>query len=65
MRPGDLALAATYFGYYGAIGVFQPYWPAYLASLGLTPGAIGALLALFNAVRVAGPYASARAADAM
>ncbi len=65
MRAGDVALAATYFGYYGAIGVFQPYWPAYLASLGLTAGAIGGMLALFNAVRVAGPYVSARAADAI
>ncbi len=64
MRPVDVALAATYFGYYGAIGIFQPYWPAYLAALGLTPAAIGASLALFYAVRIVGPYASARAADA-
>jgi PPP family 3-phenylpropionic acid transporter len=65
VRPGDVALAATYFAYYGAIGIFQPYWPAYLASLGLAPSAIGAMLALFNAVRVAGPYVSAHAADAV
>jgi PPP family 3-phenylpropionic acid transporter len=63
VRTGRAALAASYFGYFGAIGVFQPYWPPYLASLGFGPGAIGLLLALWSGMRLAGPYLGARAAD--
>lgn len=63
MRRGRVALAASYFAYFGAIGVFQPYWPAYLASLGLGPARIGLLLALFGGMRLAGPYLGAWAAD--
>ena len=27
MRPGEVALAAGYFAYFAAVGIFQPYWP--------------------------------------
>ena len=63
MRTGRAAIAASYFFYFGAIGVFQPYWPVYLASLGYGAGAIGVLLAVFSGLRLAAPYLSARAAD--
>ena len=63
MRTGRAAIAASYFFYFGAIGVFQPYWPSYLVSLGYGAGAIGVLLAVFNGVRLAAPYLCARAAD--
>ena len=38
MRTGRAAIAASYFFYFGAIGVFQPYWPSYLVSLGYGAG---------------------------
>jgi PPP family 3-phenylpropionic acid transporter len=63
VRRGRAAIAASYFFYFGAIGVFQPYWPSYLASLGYGAGAIGVLLAVFNGLRLAAPYLCARAAD--
>ncbi len=63
MRTGRAAIAASYFFYFGAIGVFQPYWPSYLVSLGYGAGAIGVLLAIFNGLRLAAPYLCAGAAD--
>lgn len=63
MRQGEVALAAGYFAYFAAVGVFQPYWPVRLAALGLSAAGIGLMLALFNAVRVVGPLATAWLAD--
>ncbi len=63
MRRGELALAAGYFAYFGAVGIFQPYWPAHLKELGYPAAAIGALMAAFSAVRVVGPIGSAWLAD--
>ncbi len=63
MRPGEVALAAGYFAYFAAVGVFQPYWPVRLAALGLSPGAIGALLALASAARIVGPLGAGWIAD--
>ena len=65
MRPGEAALAAGYFAYFAAVGVFQPYWPVRLAALGLPAGEIGLLLALVNAVRLVGPLGAAWLADAL
>ena len=63
MRPGEAALAAGYFAYFAAVGVFQPYWPVRLAALGCPAAEIGLLLALVNAVRVVGPLGAAWLAD--
>jgi MFS transporter, PPP family, 3-phenylpropionic acid transporter len=63
VRPGEVALAAGYFAYFAAVGVFQPYWPARLAALGLSAAEIGLMLALVNAVRVVGPLGAAWLAD--
>jgi PPP family 3-phenylpropionic acid transporter len=62
-RRGEPALGAGYFAYFGAVGIFQPYWPAHLKELGHSAAAIGALMAAFSAVRVAGPIGSAWLAD--
>ncbi len=58
------AIIAGYFAYFGAVGVFQPYFPLHLAALGITGAGIGALLALWNCVRVVGPVTAAWLADA-
>lgn len=63
MKRGELALAAGYFAYFGAVGVFQPYWPAHLQSLGYSAATIGVLMAAFSGVRVVGPIGSAWLAD--
>lgn len=63
MKRGELALGAGYFAYFGAVGVFQPYWPVHLQALGYSAAAIGALMAAFSAVRVIGPLGSAWLAD--
>ena len=63
MRRGEFALGAGYFAYFGAVGVFQPYWPAHLQALGYSASAIGVLMAVFSAVRVVGPMGSAWLAD--
>ncbi|MFO0335690.1 MAG: MFS transporter [Pseudomonadota bacterium] len=63
MRRGEFALGAGYFAYFGAVGVFQPYWPSHLQALGYSASAIGVLMAVFSAVRVVGPMGSAWLAD--
>jgi MFS transporter, PPP family, 3-phenylpropionic acid transporter len=62
-RRGEFALGAGYFAYFGAVGIFQPYWPVHLKELGYSAAAIGALMAAFSAVRVVGPIGSAWLAD--
>lgn len=56
-------LASVYAGLFGAIGVQLPFMPVWLAAKGLDEGAIGALLALATATRVAVVPFGARAAD--
>jgi PPP family 3-phenylpropionic acid transporter len=63
VRRGEFALGAGYFAYFGAVGVFQPYWPSHLQALGYSASAIGVLMAVFSAVRVVGPMGSAWLAD--
>lgn len=63
MKRGDFAVAAGYCAYFGAVGVFQPYWPPYLQHLGFSAAAIGVLMAVFSAVRVVGPVGAAWLAD--
>jgi PPP family 3-phenylpropionic acid transporter len=65
VRRGGLALGAGYFALFATVGVFQPYWPMHLSTLGFSAATIGVLLGLFNAVRVASPLATAVLADRM
>ena len=62
MRGAHGALKAGYFGYFAAVGVFQPYWSLQLAGQGFAPAAIGTLLAAVSVVRVVAPLAQARIA---
>ncbi len=48
-------LAGFYFLYYAAVGVWVPYWPLYLHSLGYSAAQIGITLAATALVRVAVP----------
>jgi PPP family 3-phenylpropionic acid transporter len=57
-------LAATYFWYFAAIGLFVPYWPLYLKDHGYSAVDVGLLTALYAAMRVVGPPTYAHWADA-
>lgn len=48
-------LAAFYACYFGVIGIWLPYWPLYLKSLGLDGSAIGLLFALSQGIKVLAP----------
>lgn len=63
MTAADGLVAAGYFAYYGAFGVFQPYFSVHLAHIGYGGGAIGVLLALWGAMRIPGPLLAAGLAD--
>lgn len=60
MKPGLGALKAGYFGYFAAVGVFQPYWSLELAAQGFGAAAIGTLLATGSGARVVAPLVQAR-----
>lgn len=51
-----LRLALWYCAYFAAVGVFLPFWPVYLRSLGFGAAAIGTLLALYSASRLIAPH---------
>lgn len=57
-------LAAFYLFYFTAMGVVVPYWSPYLRSQGFGPEAIGQLMAVFMAARIAAPMFMGAAADA-
>jgi PPP family 3-phenylpropionic acid transporter len=57
-------LAAGYFVYFGAIGIFTPFWSPYLALRGFDSWQIGLLLAASGAARVIGPLVIGWIADA-
>lgn len=63
MRRGAIALALGYAAYFGAVGVFQPYFPVHLAALGVPPSGIGLLLAVVSALRLVAPLGTAWLAD--
>jgi PPP family 3-phenylpropionic acid transporter len=63
VRRDERAIAAGYCTYFGAVGVFQPYWPSHLQHLGFSAAAIGMLMAVFSGVRIVGPVAAAWLAD--
>jgi len=58
-------VGAGYLVYFGAVGVFQPYFPLHLAALGVSGAGIGMLLALWSAMRMFGPLGAAWLADAV
>ena len=58
-------IGAGYLVYFGAVGVFQPYFPLHLAALGVSGAGIGMLLALWSAMRILGPLGAAWLADAL
>lgn len=60
MKRGLGALKAGYFGYFAAVGVFQPYWSLELAAQGFGAAAIGTLLATGSGARVVAPLVQAR-----
>jgi len=55
MRRSEVPFAAGYLTYYMAFGVFMPYWSAHLTHLGFAATSIGAVLAIFNTVRIGSP----------
>ena len=63
MRRGETALAIGYFTYFGAVGIFQPYWPVRLAALGIPVAGIGVLLAVASGMRLVAPLGTAWLAD--
>ena len=48
-------LAGFYFFYYGALGVFLPYWSPYLQARGFVPAQIGIAVAVFAGTRIFAP----------
>lgn len=62
-RSVALRLSGFYFVYFLLIGAFQPYFPLYLKSLGLSAADIGLLLSTNPLVRVVGPNVWAWLAD--
>jgi len=48
-------LSGFYFCYFGVIGLYMPYWPLYLDSLGLTAGGIGLYFGITSAMRIIAP----------
>ncbi len=45
-----------YFGYFGVLGIFMPYWSAYLTAHGFAPARIGELVAIMFVVRLVVPH---------
>lgn len=56
-------LAALYFAYFAFVGAYMPYFGLYLASIGLAPWAIGALLSVGQFTRIFAPNVWAYFAD--
>lgn len=56
LSPGlYLRLSGFYLFYFGALGVFLPYWGPYLAALGFGPARIGELMAIPQATKLVAP----------
>jgi MFS transporter, PPP family, 3-phenylpropionic acid transporter len=64
VNSNALRLAAGYFMYFGAVGIFAPFWSPYLALRGFGPVEIGLLIALVAAARAIVPMALGWIADA-
>lgn len=63
MSSNSLRLCAGYFTYFGAVGIFAPFWSPYLALRGFNPIEIGLLIALVAAARSVVPIALGSLAD--
>lgn len=48
-------LSGFYLFYFGVVGLYMPYWPLYLDSLGLTAGGIGLYFGVTSAMRILAP----------
>ncbi|MEJ2760039.1 MAG: MFS transporter [Gammaproteobacteria bacterium] len=48
-------LSGFYLFYFGVVGLYMPYWPLYLNSLGLTPQDIGLFFGISSAMRIIAP----------
>jgi PPP family 3-phenylpropionic acid transporter len=48
-------LSGFYLFYFGVVGLYMPYWPLYLDSLGLTPQSIGIYFGVTSAMRLVSP----------
>ncbi len=47
-----VSAGAFYFGYFAALGIFMPYWSAYLTARGFNAARIGELIAILFFVRI-------------
>ena len=56
-------LSGFYLFYFGVVGLYMPYWPLYLDSLGLTPQSIGIYFGVTSAMRLIAPNFWAWLAD--
>ena len=61
---GEQTLRAFYFCYFAAIGVTEPFLPVFFRERGLSPAAIGGLLALLPAIQATVPFAFTALAEA-
>ena len=61
--PAALRLAVFYAAIFSLSGVQLPFWPAWLAARGLSPGEIGLLLAIAQWLKLAGNPLAGLAAD--
>ena len=66
-EPRSRALALRYAAFYGAVflavGVYQPFWPVFLKSRGLSAAEIGLVFALTSWIRIVTTPAIAQIAD--
>ncbi|MCU0975254.1 MAG: MFS transporter [Steroidobacteraceae bacterium] len=63
MAASRARLAAGFFWYFAALGLFVPYWPVYLDARGFDALQIGILMSVFAALRIVGAPAYAHWAD--
>ncbi|HEY5809121.1 MAG TPA: MFS transporter [Povalibacter sp.] len=63
MKSSSLRLSAGYFTYFGAVGIFAPFWSPYLALRGFSPVEIGLLIAVVAAARAVVPIGIGWLAD--
>ncbi|WP_197457399.1 MFS transporter [Crenobacter luteus] len=58
MKPAAVSLlpfSRFYFCYFAFLGLFNPYWPLYLARLGLSPWQLSVLVSLLGVARIVAP----------
>ncbi len=63
MKSNTLRLCAGYFMYFGAVGIFAPFWSPYLSLRGFSAVEIGLLIALVAAARCVVPIGLGWLAD--